>query len=117
MNNNYLIPANSKKSQMILGYFTIPDLIVLGLGCAITLTLIIIFGQNLSLGKGVLVLLPAIICGFLVTPVRYYHNVMQFLVNLFGRFIYYAYLCNRYVYVLALTCRRRFCGNTDAKTF
>ena len=83
MNNNYLIPANSKKSQMILGYFTIPDLIVLGLGCAITLTLIIIFGQNLSLGKGILVLLPAIICGFLVTPVRYYHNVMQFLVNLF----------------------------------
>ena len=83
MNNNYLIPANSKKSQLILGYFTLPDLIVLGIGCAITLVLIIVFGQNLSMGKGILVLLPAIICGFLVTPVRYYHNVMQFLVNLF----------------------------------
>ena len=83
MKENYLIPANSKKSQLILGYFTFTDLIVLGLGCSITLVLIIVFGQNLSIGKGVLVLLPAIICGFLVTPVRFYHNVMQFLVNLF----------------------------------
>ena len=81
MNNNYLIPANSKKSQLILGYFTMVDLIVLGIGSAITLSLLIIFGQNLSIAQGVLVLLPAIICGFLVTPVRYYHNVMQFIVN------------------------------------
>ena len=81
MNNNYLIPANSKKSQLILGFFTGVDLIILGIGCAITLSLLIIFGQSLSTWQSVIVLIPAVISGFLVTPVLHYHNVLQFITN------------------------------------
>jgi len=31
--NNYLIPANTKKSQLILGFFTKTDLIIFIVGC------------------------------------------------------------------------------------
>lgn len=39
--NNYLIPANSKKSQLILGFFTPIDLILFGSGVGITLILLL----------------------------------------------------------------------------
>ena len=35
MDNSYLIPANSKKSMLILGYFNTVDLIIFGCGLAI----------------------------------------------------------------------------------
>ena len=44
MNNNYLIPANSKKSQLILGFFTPLDLILFGSGCGLTVLLLIVLG-------------------------------------------------------------------------
>lgn len=40
--NNYLIPANSKKSQLILGFFTLTDIILFGFGCGITVLLLMI---------------------------------------------------------------------------
>jgi hypothetical protein len=81
MNNNYLIPANSKKSQLILGYFTGVDLFLLGFGCGLTLILLILFGRDLSIAQDILILLPALISGFLVMPVLYYHNVLQLIIN------------------------------------
>ena len=81
MNNNYLIPANSKKSQLILGFFTLVDIILLGSGCGLTLILLVVFGKNLSIVEDILVLLPALISGFLVMPVMHYHNVLQLIVN------------------------------------
>ena len=42
MNNNYLIPANSKKSQLILGFFTPLDLILFGSGCGLTVLLLML---------------------------------------------------------------------------
>lgn len=80
MNNNYLIPANSKKSQLILGFFTPLDLILFGSGCGLTLLLLMLV-RNGSVGIMILILMPALITGFLVTPVLYYHNVLQFIVN------------------------------------
>ena len=80
MNNNYLIPANSKKSQLILGLFTPLDLILFGSGCGLTVLLLMIV-RNANLTVMILILLPALVTGFLVTPVLHYHNVLQFIIN------------------------------------
>ena len=80
MNNNYLIPANSKKSQLILGFFTPVDLILFGSGCGLTLLLLMLV-RNVSAVQMIIILLPALVTGFLVTPVLYYHNVLQFIIN------------------------------------
>jgi len=83
--NNYLIPANSKKSQLILGFFTPIDLILFGSGVGITLILLLTI-QSANMGIMLLVLAPALITGFLVMPVPNYHNVLQFIVNIYSYF-------------------------------
>ncbi|NLL44310.1 MAG: hypothetical protein GX247_01410 [Mollicutes bacterium] len=78
MNNNYLIPANSKKSILYFGLFTTFDLILFGSGLGLSLILVMI----IPLGNFLLALLaisPGVISGFLVFPVPYYHNVLTFL--------------------------------------
>ena len=79
--NNYLIPANSKKSQLILGFFTPIDLILFGSGVGITLILLLTI-QSANMGIMLLVLAPALITGFLVMPVPNYHNVLQLITNI-----------------------------------
>lgn len=81
--NNYLIPANSKKSQLILGFFTPTDLILFGSGCGLTILLLIII-QSARIEIMILILAPALITGFLVLPVPYYHNVLQFIINVYS---------------------------------
>lgn len=92
MQNNYIIPANTKKSQLIFGFFTPLDLILFGSGCSITILMLVII-QNASFGELVIMLLPALITGFLVMPVQHYHNILQLLTNIFnfygGRRKYY----------------------------
>lgn len=83
--NNYLIPANSKKSQLILGFFRGIDLILFGSGVGVTLILLLTI-QSASIGIMVLILAPALITGFLVMPVPNYHNVLQFIVNIYTYF-------------------------------
>ena len=83
--NNYLIPANSKKSQLILGFFRGIDLILFGAGVGITLILLLTI-QSANMGVMMLILAPALITGFLVMPVPNYHNVLQFIVNLYTHF-------------------------------
>ena len=78
--NNYLIPANSKKSQLILGFFTLTDIILFGFGCGLTILLLMIV-QNASMFQMSLILMPAVITGLLGTPVMHYHNVLQFITN------------------------------------
>ncbi len=89
MNNNYLIPANSKKSALILGFFTPVDLVIFGIGCTITLGLLFLFNDRMDMGLLLLVLSPALVATFLVMPVPNYHNVLQLLTNIivfaFGR--------------------------------
>ncbi len=81
MNGNYLIPANSKKSGMILGLFTPIDLIIFGSGVGLTLILLIAL-QAASLSTIIAILSPALISGFLVFPVPNYHNVLQLIINM-----------------------------------
>ncbi len=85
MNENYLIPANSKKSQLILGVFTPTDLTIFGIGVGLTLALLLLV-QTSNITLMVLILSPALITGFLVLPVPNYHNVLQFIVNIFTFF-------------------------------
>ncbi len=83
MNNNYLIPANSKKSQLILGFFTLQDLLLFGGGVLVTLILLMtIHSSNITIM--LLILAPALITGFLVLPVPNYHNVLQFIINIYS---------------------------------
>ncbi len=79
--NNYLIPANSKKSQLILGFFTGIDLGLFITGCALSLLLLMVI-NDASAVEMIIILLPALVTGLLVTPVPYYHNVLQFILNL-----------------------------------
>lgn len=78
--DNYLIPANSKKSQLILGFFTLTDILLFGFGCLLTVILLMVV-QNATVGQMIVILMPALITGFLVTPVMHYHNVLQFIIN------------------------------------
>ena len=91
-NNNYLIPANSKKSQLILGIFNTVDLIVFisGVGFSVLL-LLLIKSDNLVVMLGLAS--PAIVAAFLIAPIPNYHNVMTLIGNIWrffsGRKKYY----------------------------
>ena len=75
----------TKKSQLILGFFRGIDLILFRSGVGITLILLLTI-QSANMGVMMLILAPALITGFLVMPVPNYHNVLQFIVNLYTYF-------------------------------
>ena len=79
---NYLIPANTKRGSLILGLFRPFDLILFGTGVLITVIFLALFPLSSTLVT-VLVLLPALITGFLVIPIPYYHNMLNVLTELF----------------------------------
>lgn len=92
MDNNFLIPANSKKSQLILGFFTMLDLTIFVIGVGISaLLLMLVKTNNLTLLLGLAS--PALVAAFLVAPVPNYHNVMTLIGNIYrfstGRKKYY----------------------------
>lgn len=80
MNTNYLIPANSKKSQLILSLFRPVDLVVVLTGITISVILLLLYKEN---NMFVLIGLstPALIGVFLVLPIPNYHNVMTLIGN------------------------------------
>ena len=79
--NIYIIPANSKKSQLILSYFTLFDLLVFGIG-VFTSMLLLMTIKNVPFPVMVCFSLPALITGFLILPLPpHYHNIMTFLGN------------------------------------
>jgi len=79
---NYLIPANTKKSQLFFGLFNTFDLILFGSGVGISLLLLVILPVE-SLPIALLAVAPGLITGFLVFPIPYYHNVLTVLKNVF----------------------------------
>lgn len=84
-NNQFLIPANSKKSQLILSFFTPFDLVIFLTGVGISvLLLVLIKSNNLAVMLGLAS--PAIIAAFLVAPVPNYHNVMTLIGNIYRYF-------------------------------
>ena len=82
MNGNYLIPANSKRAQLIFSIFRPIDLGIALTGAGITLILFIALQPN-SLLWAIITLLPLLICAFLVIPVPNYHNMICVLQNIY----------------------------------
>ena len=78
MRQQYLIPANSKKGQLIFNLFQPIDLGILISGAFITLVMVFAFPSG-TLLTTFLKLLPLGIAIILVFPVAFYHNVRVFL--------------------------------------
>ena len=90
--NNYLIPANSKKSQLILGFFTPIDLVIFSIGVVFSVILLMLIKSD-NIAVMLLLASPALVATFLVAPVPHYHNVMTLIGNIYrfftGRKKYY----------------------------
>lgn len=72
--NNFLIPANTKKSMLIFGLFNKFDLVLFGCGIGLTLLLLILLPLE-EVTFAIIALLPALMAGFLVMPVPNYYNM------------------------------------------
>ena len=97
---SYLIPANSKKSMLILGFFNPTDLVIFGTGCVITFLLLFIMDTN-NLKQAFMIITPALISAFLVLPVPNHHNIRTFIGNV------YNYFTNRRSYYWRGWCMNR----------
>ena len=82
---NYLIPADTKKGQLILGLFRPFDLILFLSGVMVTVILLA-FLPLTNTWLTILIISPAVICGFLVMPVPYYHNILNIIVEMYDYF-------------------------------
>lgn len=83
--NEYLIPANTKKGQLILGVFRPFDLILFLSGVVVTILLLLILPLSSTM-VALVALLPALICAFLVMPLPYYHNILNVFVEMYDFF-------------------------------
>lgn len=79
--NIYLIPANAKRGNLIFNIFRPIDLMIFGIGFAISMILIMFVPMN-NLTITILVLSPVLITGFLVIPIPNYHNVLTVLLSM-----------------------------------
>ncbi|MFI3307321.1 MAG: hypothetical protein R3Y21_02015 [Mycoplasmatota bacterium] len=81
--DNYLIPANSKRSLLIFGLFNKFDLILFGSGLALSLALLMLIPDLSNPYIAVLAISPGIVTGFLVLPIPNYHNMLSFIISAF----------------------------------
>lgn len=89
--NQYLIPANSKRSMLILGLFEKIDLMIFGVGAAITFFLMI-FMEAETLKSLFIILTPVLISLTMVLPIPNHRNLWNFTANV------YNYLSNQRTY-------------------
>ena len=77
MENQFLIPANTKKGQLIASIFRPIDLAIFLTGLMVTLILLVIF-SNINAGTflTIMAVFPALVCSGLVFPIPNYHNVL-----------------------------------------
>ena len=89
--NHYLIPANSKRSMLILGLFEVIDLWIFGIGALITF--ILILTMDVETFKSIIIILtPAGISLLMVMPIPNHRNFWNFTANV------YTYLSNQRTY-------------------
>ena len=83
MNNKYLIPANTKRGQLIFSIFRPVDLGIWITGMVTTFVIFVAGGSTISsnIFMAILALLPGLVCTGLVIPLANYHN---FLVSYFS---------------------------------
>lgn len=80
--NQYLIAANSKRGQLIFNIFRPIDLHIASGGTITTIILFLIFKPD-SMWGAIIVLLPILVCAFLVIPIPNYHNMLCVLQNIY----------------------------------
>ena len=75
--NQYLIPASTKRGQLIVSIFRPVDLAIFITGVSITLILLLVF-VNFNAGTALMIvaLFPGLVATGLVVPVANYHNVL-----------------------------------------
>ena len=77
MNNQFLIPANTKRGQLIFSMFRPIDLAILLTGVTITFGLLIILSNtDADSWVKILAIFPGLIAVGLVIPIPNYHNVL-----------------------------------------
>ena len=75
--NQFLIPANTKRGQLIFSMFRPVDLAILMTGVTITFALLIVLSKtNADSIIKILSVFPGLICVGLVVPIPNYHNVL-----------------------------------------
>ena len=86
MNNQYLIPANTKRSMLIFGLFNTIDLIIFGVGAGLTVLLMFIVPTGGSIAKVFIDLAPLLICSMMVAPIPNHRNLWNFTVHVYTYF-------------------------------
>ena len=82
--NSSLVPANTKRSTLILGMFRpMPDLVIAITGTAVTVALLAMF-SNAGTVALLLCLLPMLACVVLVLPIPNYHNTLCAIQSILG---------------------------------
>ena len=77
MNNQFLIPANTKRGKLILNIFRPIDLGIFLTGVITTFGLLLLLSSLKVTGVwNILVLIPGLLAIGLVVPIPNYHNVM-----------------------------------------
>ena len=78
MEQQFLIPANSKKSMLIFGLFEVIDLFIVGIGLFASILLFMALPTDQILMM-IVALAPGLTGVFLILPIPYYHNVRTFI--------------------------------------
>ena len=99
-NNQYLIPANTKKGGLIFNIFMPIDLWIFGIGVGTTLLILILMSalNHLDNLTSILALVPGLVAVVLVFPFPNYHNIRTAI----GEVI--AFYTNRQKYVWSGWC-------------
>ena len=71
----FLVPANTKKSLLIMGFMRTVDLIIGVVGIVSTVLILLILGDA-STWVTLLACMPAIVAGLLILPIPNYHNTL-----------------------------------------
>lgn len=83
--NESLVPANTKKSLLVLGFLRpMPDLLILVSGIVTSVSLLGFFGSSSNTWLLLIFCLPMLICGLLVMPIPNYHNTLCALQSITG---------------------------------
>lgn len=83
--NQYLIPANSKRSMLIFGLFTPIDLLIFSIGAGLTIILMLILDAE-TIQDLLVILAPLLISSVMLTPVPNHRNLWQLTANVYGYF-------------------------------
>lgn len=82
--NQSLVPANTKKSTLVLGMFRlVPDVVIAVSGTAVTVLLLAIL-SNVGAVAMMISLIPMLVCVILVLPIPQYHNTLCAIQSILG---------------------------------